>query len=143
MENNLNNNPTFTNSTTVFQPEQTLSNVNYNDVNATDPSVISPAFHTNNNYSDQLPMPNGNISLTSQSASSPYVPQYPHYPQYLGPQQLHNSLNMATSHSGIFSFDIPGFKVIFVPATSTSQQDNAYLNCSSTNTSNQFTQFRQ
>ena len=50
------------------------------------------------------------------------------------------------SQSEVFSFDIPGFKIIIVPTFS--QQDNTYLNYSSSDidhniTDNQFTQFQQ
>ncbi|CAG8731019.1 9123_t:CDS:1, partial [Rhizophagus irregularis] len=94
------------------------------------------------NYSDQQPISNENIS-------TPIVSSYA--PQYVGPQQpIENipsplgSFNMTTIHpsqSEIFSFDIPGFKIIVIPTFS--QQDNTYLNYSSSITDTQFDQFQQ
>ena len=94
-------------------------------------------------------MPNENNSSTSQS-NPPIVSSYT--PQYIGPQQpigntsLLNSLNMTTispSRSEIISFDIPGFKIIIVPTSTSPQQGNTYLNYSSSDiTDNQFTQFQ-
>jgi hypothetical protein len=73
-------------------------------------------------------------------------------PRMLRPQQpIENilsplgSFNMASinpSQSEIFSFDIPGFKIIIIPTLP--QQDNSYFNYSSSDiTDNQFTQFTQ
>jgi hypothetical protein len=51
--------------------------------------------------------------------------------------------NVNPSQSQILSFDIPGFKIIVIP-TSSSQQDNTYSNYSSSDVTNtQFTQFQQ
>ncbi|PKK71529.1 hypothetical protein RhiirC2_744442 [Rhizophagus irregularis] len=98
---------------------------------------IFPTFHTNNNFSGQQPISNEN--------NAPIVPQY-----YVGPQQPIvntsplNSFNMASinpTQSEILSFDIPGFKIIVIPTFS--QQNNTYLNYSSSDITNtQFTQFQ-
>ena len=93
------------------------------------------------NYSDQ--------PTTSTSQSYPPIAS-----QSIGPQQPigntslpPDSLNMTIinpSRSEIVSFDIPGFKIIIVPTSTSSQQDNTYLNYSSSGiTDNQFTQFTQ
>ena len=165
--NTLQNNHTFTEtdnlqqSTTIIQPlQENSSNVNYNSVN-TDPSVMNdmndnnifPTFYTNDNYSDQQPSSNEDIISTTRSFPTiafPCAPQYDHLPQSIEniPSPF-NGLNMTTinpSQSEIFSFDISGFKIIVIPTFS--QQDNTYLNYSSSNITgvtadNQFTQNQQ
>ncbi|EXX72149.1 uncharacterized protein OCT59_013254 [Rhizophagus irregularis] len=142
---NNQNDHTFTEfnnlQSTVIQPGHS-SNINYNDVNANSSDNNFPTFYTDTNYSDQQPISNENIS-------TPIVSSYA--PQYVGPQQpIENipsplgSFNMTTIHpsqSEIFSFDIPGFKIIVIPTFS--QQDNTYLNYSSSITDTQFDQFQQ
>ncbi|CAB4434592.1 unnamed protein product [Rhizophagus irregularis] len=129
-------------STAVIQPGHS-SNINYNDVNANSSDNNFPTFYTDTNYSDQQPISNENIS-------TPIVSSYA--PQYVGPQQpIENipsplgSFNMTTIHPSqyeSFSFDIPGYKIIVIPTFS--QQDNTYLNYSSSDITNtQFNQFQQ
>ena len=113
---------------------------------------IFPTPHVNNNYSNQQPVPNENIALTSPTYST-ITPSYAQYSNHHQPQPMENtsspfgSFNMTTinpSQSEIFSFDIPGFKIIIVPTFS--RQDNVYSNYSSDIshiTDNQFTQFTQ
>ncbi|CAB4477388.1 hypothetical protein RhiirA5_459558 [Rhizophagus irregularis] len=140
----------FSNLQPTVQPEHSSPNINYNDVNVNPSDDIFPSFYTNINNSDQQPTSN---ECTASTLTSPlsYDPQYvsPQHP--IGPQQtVENipplgSFNMTCinpSQSEIFSFDIPGFKIIVIPTFS--QQDNTYLNYSSSDTtSTQFTQFQQ
>ncbi|CAB4477380.1 hypothetical protein RhiirA5_433430 [Rhizophagus irregularis] len=106
--------------------------------------IFFSAPHVNNNYSHQQPSTsNENIALTSQS----YAPQHGHPPQLIEnisfPFNLFNMTTISPSQSEIFSFDIPGFKIIAIPISS-QQQDNNYLNYSSSDAQFcQFTQFQQ
>ncbi|CAB5367655.1 unnamed protein product [Rhizophagus irregularis] len=142
---NNQNDPTFSNL--QFNVIQPASNTNYYDMNVNPSDNISPSFYTNTNNSDQQPISN---EYTASTLTSP--PQYvspavsPQHP--ISPQQsienipLFNMTSINPSQSEILSFDIPGYKVIFIPTFS--QQDNTYLNYSSSNTTNtQFTQFQQ
>ncbi|PKY56701.1 hypothetical protein RhiirA4_477177 [Rhizophagus irregularis] len=120
---------------TVIQPENSSSNYNVN-VNPSNNNF--PTFYTNTNYLDQQP--------TSNTSTSSYAPQYV-VPQQTTentlPLNLFNMTNVNPSQSQILSFDIPGFKIIVIP-TSSSQQDNNYSNYSSSDvTKTQFTQFQQ
>ncbi|GBB90879.1 hypothetical protein RclHR1_00180017 [Rhizophagus clarus] len=138
------NDPTFTESNnlqpTDVQPEHS-SNINYNDVFDNPSDNNFPMFYTNNNNFDQQSS-TYNENISSNSVVSSYAPQ-----NYVDPQQpiQNTSFNMNTinpSQSGILSFDIPGFKIIVIPTFS--QQDNTYLNYSSSDfTNTQFTQFQQ
>ncbi|PKC68475.1 hypothetical protein RhiirA1_457196 [Rhizophagus irregularis] len=154
-----------TNSSTA---EQHSSNINVIDDSSNN---ISSTYYTNH-YSDQQPIYNENITSTLPPGSSPCVPnpqQTPLSPFNVNPSQSEilsfdipgykiivipfppNSFNMNTSNnnpsqSGILSFDfpgfdIPGFKIIVIPTFS--QQDNTYLNYSSSITDTQFNQFQQ
>ncbi|RGB44208.1 hypothetical protein C1646_748918 [Rhizophagus diaphanus] len=151
---NSQSDPTFTEFSnlqfTVIQPEYS-SNTNYNDMNFIPSDNISPTFYTNTNNSEQQPTSNEYTASTLTSPLS-YDPQYvspavsPQHP--ISPQQsienipLFNMTSINPSQSGFLSFDIPGYKVIFIPTPS--QQENTYLNYSSSNTTNtQFTQFQQ
>ncbi|GBC04504.1 hypothetical protein RclHR1_00570060 [Rhizophagus clarus] len=130
---------------TVVQPEHSSLNINYNNVyDNLSYNNNFPTFYTSNNHFDQQPSTsNGNIASTSVVSS--YAPQH-----YVDPQQpirtdtvpTENILNMTTinpSQSEILSFDIPGFKIIIIPTFS--QQDNIYLNYSSSDILN--TQIQQ
>ncbi|PKY47731.1 hypothetical protein RhiirA4_423315 [Rhizophagus irregularis] len=140
-------------STDAVQPEQeyppnivaTTSEFSMNDDNIFPTTQTS---NTNNNYSDHQPTSNENTVSTSisQYYTSPYVPQYDHLQPIENTSSSFDSFNMTTinpSQSEIFSFDIPGFKIIIVPTFP--QQDNTYSNYYSSlgTTDNQFTQFRQ
>ncbi|GBC04501.1 hypothetical protein RclHR1_00570057 [Rhizophagus clarus] len=125
---------------TVIQPEHSSSNINYNNLYVNPSNNNFSTFYANNNHFDQQPSTsNENIAVVSS-----YAPQH-----YVDPQQPvrveDTALNMITinpSQSEILSFDIPGFKIIIIPTFS--QQDNTYLNYSSSDISNtQFTQFQQ
>ncbi|PKB95333.1 hypothetical protein RhiirA5_436909 [Rhizophagus irregularis] len=143
---NNQNNLTFSNlQSNVIQPEHSSSNNNnIINMNVNPSNNIFPTFHTNNNFSGQQPISNENNASTSPIVSS-YVPQQ----YYVGPQQPIvntsplNSFNMTSNptQSEILSFDIPGFKIIFIPTFS--QQSNTHLNCSSDITNTQFTQFQR
>ncbi|PKB99913.1 hypothetical protein RhiirA5_428973 [Rhizophagus irregularis] len=120
---------------TVIQPENSSSNYNVN-VNPSNNNF--PTFYTNTNYLDQ--------QSTSNTSTTSYAPQYV-VPQQTTentlPLNLFNMTNVNPSQSQILSFDIPGFKIIVIP-TSSSQQDNNYSNYSSSDVTNtQFTQFQQ
>ncbi|CAB4477386.1 unnamed protein product [Rhizophagus irregularis] len=148
LQNNLSD-PTFTEfSNLQFTPEHSSSNTNYNDMTFIPSDNISPSFYTN---TDQQPTSNEYTASTLTSPLS-YDPQYvssavsPQHP--ISPQQsienipLFNMTSINPSQSKILSFDIPGYKVIFIQTPS--QQENTYLNYSSSNTTNtQFTQFQQ
>ncbi|PKY37717.1 hypothetical protein RhiirA4_413584 [Rhizophagus irregularis] len=125
---NNQNNPTFTElQSAVIQPGQS-SNINYSDVNVDSSENSFPS----NEYT----------ASTSTPIASSYAPQYvePQQPIENIPSPL-NSFNMTIypSKSDILSFDIPGFKIIVIPTFS--QQENTYLNYSSSNITN--TQFQQ
>ncbi|CAB4477387.1 hypothetical protein RhiirA5_428565 [Rhizophagus irregularis] len=145
---NNQNDPTFSNlQSNVIQPEHSSSNTNYYDMNVIPSDNIFPSFYTNTNNSYQQPISNEYTASTLTSPLS-YDPQYvsPQHP--ISPQQsienipLLNMTSINPSQSEILSFDIPGFKIIVIPTFS--QQDNTYLNYSSSNTTNtQFTQFQQ
>ncbi|CAB5374626.1 uncharacterized protein OCT59_013279 [Rhizophagus irregularis] len=136
---NNQNDPTFIEfsnlQSTVIQPENSSSNYNVN-VNPSNNNF--PTFYTNTNYLDQ--------QSTSNTSTTSYAPQYV-VPQQTTentlPLNLFNMTNVNPSQSQILSFDIPGFKIIVIP-TSSSQQDNNYSNYSSSDVTNtQFTQFQQ
>ncbi|PKK61164.1 hypothetical protein RhiirC2_718622 [Rhizophagus irregularis] len=133
---NNQNNPTFTElQSAVIQPGQS-SNINYSDVNV---DFSENSFPAN---TDLLPTSNEYTASTSTPIVSSYAPQYvePQQPIENIPSPL-NSFNMTIypSQSDILSFDIPGFKIIVIPTFS--QQENTYLNYSSSNITN--TQFQQ
>ncbi|CAB5374570.1 unnamed protein product [Rhizophagus irregularis] len=139
---NNQNNPTFTElQSTVIQPGQS-SNINYSDVNVNSSENSFPTFYENTNNSNLLPTSNEYTASTSTPIVSSYAPQYvePQQPIENIPSPL-NSFNMTiySSQSDILSFDIPGFKIIVIPTFS--QQENTYLNYSSSNITN--TQFQQ
>ncbi|CAB5374556.1 unnamed protein product [Rhizophagus irregularis] len=149
---NNQNDPTFTEfsnlQSTVIQPEHYSSNTNYNDMNFIPSDNISPSFYTNTNNSEQQPTSNEYTASTLTSPLS-YDPQYVSPAENpISPQQsienipLFNMTSINPSQSEILSFVIPGYTVIFIPTPS--QQENTYLNYSSSNTTNtQFTQFQQ
>ncbi|GBC01983.1 hypothetical protein RclHR1_04400006 [Rhizophagus clarus] len=125
----------------VIQPEHSSSNINYNNVH------VNPSDNNNfptfiNNHFDQ--QSTSNESIGSTSVFSQHGPQH-----YVDPQQsvpaentIFNMTTINPSQSEILSFDIPGFKIIIIPTFS--QQDNTYLNYSSSDIMNtQFTQFQQ
>ncbi|CAB5374576.1 unnamed protein product [Rhizophagus irregularis] len=156
-----------TNSSTAEQHSS-----NYNVIDDCSDN-ISSTFYTNH-YSDQQPIYNENITSTGSSPCVPNpqqtienttFPLSPFNMNSVNPSQseIHsfdipgykiivipfplNSFNMNTSsnnppQSGILSFDFPGYKIIIIPTFS--QQDNTYLDYSSSDISNtQFTQFQQ
>ncbi|CAB5374802.1 unnamed protein product [Rhizophagus irregularis] len=91
--------------------------------------------NTNNNYSDHQPTSNGNT--VSTSISQYYILHFAvcsadHLQPIENTSSSFDSFNMTTinpSQSEIFSFDIPGFKIIIVPTFP--QQDNTYSDYSS------------
>ncbi|CAG8671937.1 uncharacterized protein OCT59_013392 [Rhizophagus irregularis] len=128
----------------VIQLEQGyLTNIAANSDFPMNDDNIFPTSQTNNNYFVHQLTSNENI--TSTSISSPYVQQYDHPQPIENTSSSFGSFNMTTinpSQSEIFSFDIPGYKIIIIPTFP--QQDNTYSNYSSLGTTdNQFTQFRQ
>jgi hypothetical protein len=150
MDNNIN---FIDNTTTDTQAEN--SNINHNDththynypmVNDGDSSASYANTPTHSNISAHANIPvHTNIpdsvpisDLSSQSypttlSNSPHPPQ--HFSQYNGQNAPYsstpNSLDVTNSsrinHSGIFTFDIPGIKIIiipiFPPMTNTSQSE--------------------
>ncbi|PKC02122.1 hypothetical protein RhiirA5_504226 [Rhizophagus irregularis] len=130
MDNNPSQNNHFTESinlqqstAAVIQPgHENSSNMNHNVVNA-DLSVLANSS-TMQSYPPQI--------------TSSYTLQYVHLSQ---PISSPGSFNMASINPGVYSFDIPRFKIIVVPISF--QQDNTYINSFSNNMGNQFTQFTQ
>ncbi|GBC05091.1 hypothetical protein RclHR1_06020006 [Rhizophagus clarus] len=122
----------------IIQPEHKHSIYNaVSDFSMNDDNIFQPT-HVNNNYTHQPPNEN------TTSVSSSYDTQYPQ-PIENTTSTFGSFLNMTTinpSQSEIFSFDIPGFKIIIIPTSP--QQDNHYSNYSSSDiTGNQSTQFTQ
>ncbi|PKC00375.1 hypothetical protein RhiirA5_428283 [Rhizophagus irregularis] len=153
LQNNQNNqnDPNFTEfnnlQPTVIQSGQS-SNINYhNDVNVNSYDNNFPPFYTNTNYFNQQSALNETISPIVSSYAQQYVgPQQPIDPQrpienIPSPHGPFNVTSIDPSQSEILSFDIPGFKIIIIPTFS--QQDNTYLNYSSSITDTQFDQFQQ
>jgi hypothetical protein len=123
MDNNLNQN--FTESNNLLEQEHSSTTI-YNAVS--DFSVNDNIFQTphtnNNNYSHQP-----NIASTSTNFQ---LPQYDQRSSF--PFGSFNTTTINPSQTEILSFDIPGYKVIFIP-----QQDNTYSNCFSSDiTNNQY-----
>ncbi|CAB5374572.1 unnamed protein product [Rhizophagus irregularis] len=103
---------------------------NFTEFNNLQSTVIQPGQSSNINYhNDQYVGP-----------QQPIDPQRPieNIPSPHGP---FNVTSIDPSQSEILSFDIPGFKIIIIPTFS--QQDNTYLNYSSSITDTQFDQFQQ
>ncbi|CAG8738306.1 21261_t:CDS:1, partial [Rhizophagus irregularis] len=118
------------------------SNINHNVVNA-DLSMINdnnifPSYTNNNHFNQQPTSSSSTMQSYPPPITSSYAPQYVHPSQ---PISSPGSFNMASINPGVYSFDIPGFKIIVVPICS--QQDNTYINSSSNSMGNQFTQFTQ
>jgi hypothetical protein len=132
MDNNHNQN--FSESNNLLEQEHS-STIIYNAVSgfSVNDNIFQTPHVNNNYYSHQL----SNENIASTSTNSSYVPQYDQLshsqPTTSSPFGSFNTTNINPSQTEILSFDIPGFKVIFIP-----QQDNTYSNCFS---SNQFTQF--
>jgi hypothetical protein len=156
----MNNNPSqynhFTESknlqqstAAVIQPgHENSSNINYNanvDLSMMNNDSIFPA-HTNTDHFNQQTTSSISTSqfypppITSSSIHSSYTPQYPQQPIFPPPGSF-DMTSINPPQSEIFSFDIPGFKIIVIPISS--QQDNTYINSSSNILGNQFTQFTQ
>ncbi|PKY30066.1 hypothetical protein RhiirB3_446970 [Rhizophagus irregularis] len=113
----------------VIQPEHdNVINVDFSMMND---NSISPTSHTNNNNFNQQHTSNYAQQYGHPSSSQPIGNTFPPF----------NTTTINTQPE-IFSFDIPGFKIIIVP--SFSQRDNTFSNYSSSDiTDNQFTQFTQ
>ncbi|GBB84296.1 hypothetical protein RclHR1_10900004 [Rhizophagus clarus] len=111
------------------------SNINYNTVN-----VELPIMNDNSNFSHHTNINHFNQQLASNNSypqiTSDHAPPQP-IENTSSPFDSFNMTNVNPSQTEIFSFDIPGFKIIIIPTFS--QQDNNSLNYSST----QFTQNRQ
>ncbi|PKY62315.1 hypothetical protein RhiirA4_488583 [Rhizophagus irregularis] len=128
------------------QPEREhSSNMNYNVVNV-DFSTMndnsnSQTSHTNNNHFNQ--QHTSNVQSYPPPITSLYAQQYGHPSSSQPIENTSSSFNTTTinpSQPEIFSFDIPGFKIIIVPTFP--QQDNTYSNNSSSDiTDNQYTHF--
>jgi hypothetical protein len=133
----------------VIQPgHENSSNINYNanvDLSMMNNDSIFPA-HTNTDHFNQQTTSSISTSqfypppITSSSIHSSYTPQYPQQPIFPPPGSF-DMTSINPPQSEIFSFDIPGFKIIVIPISS--QQDNTYINSSSNILGNQFTQFTQ
>ncbi|EXX52457.1 uncharacterized protein OCT59_013389 [Rhizophagus irregularis] len=124
----------------VIQPEHdNVINVDFSMMND---NSISPTSHKNNNHFNQ--QHTSNVQSYSPSITSSYAQQYGHPSSSQPIGNTFPPFNMTTINTQpeIFSFDIPGFKIIIVP--SFSQRDNTFSNYSSSDiTDNQFTQFTQ
>ncbi|CAG8671956.1 uncharacterized protein OCT59_013391 [Rhizophagus irregularis] len=124
----------------VIQPEHdNVINVDFSMMND---NSISPTSHTNNNNFNQ--QHTSNVQSYSPSTTSSYAQQYGHpsSSQPIGNTFPPFNTTTINTQPEIFSFDIPGFKIIIVP--SFSQRDNTFSNYSSSDiTDNQFTQFTQ
>ncbi|POG75880.1 hypothetical protein GLOIN_2v1822236 [Rhizophagus irregularis DAOM 181602=DAOM 197198] len=124
----------------VIQPEHdNVINVDFSMMND---NSISPTSHKNNNNFNQ--QHTSNVQSYSPSNTSSYAQQYGHPSSSQPIGNTFPPFNKTTINTQpeIFSFDIPGFKIIIVP--SFSQRDNTFSNYSSSDiTDNQFTQFTQ
>jgi hypothetical protein len=105
----------------VIQPgHENSSNVNYNatnvDLSMMNDNNIFP-FHTNINHFNQQATSSISTSpppITSSSNHSSYTLQYLQQP-IAPPLGSFNMTSINSPQSEIFSFDIPGFKIIVVP----------------------------
>jgi hypothetical protein len=103
------------------QPErERSSNMNYNVVNVDfsmmNDNSISPTSHTNNNHFNQ--QHTSNVQSYSPPVTPSYAQQYGHPSSSQPIENTSSSFNTTTinpSQPEIFSFDIPGFKIIIVP----------------------------
>ncbi|RGB43896.1 hypothetical protein C1646_749104 [Rhizophagus diaphanus] len=141
--NTLQNNDEFNNYSNNLQPLQ-MDHTSNNNVNSScdyyDFSITSnnniPTSYMTNNYEQQQSLfssiNNENQTTTTQSFS--YEPQYTshtsHDSHITSPL---NSLNMITNssqinRSDIFKFEIPGFKIVVIPTSSTISSSYANLN---------------
>ncbi|CAB5201420.1 hypothetical protein RhiirA5_415737 [Rhizophagus irregularis] len=143
----FNENITISRSYPPIDLQQSTANAIQPDVINVDFSLmndnsISPTPHTNNKHFNQ--QHTSNVQSYPPPITSSYAQQYGH-PSSSQPIENTSTFNTTTinpSQPEIFSFDIPGFKIIIVPTFP--QQDNTYSNYSSLGiTDNQFTQFRQ
>ncbi|GBC10656.1 hypothetical protein RclHR1_00980033 [Rhizophagus clarus] len=111
-----------------FQMEQTSLNTLYNTSNYKDyPSATDNDIVLSSYTEQQQPMFSfvGDEHATTRTTQpSPYAPQYNShnsYDNYDNSFQL-NSFNMipnsSQSHSEVFRFEIPGFKIIIIPNSS-------------------------
>jgi hypothetical protein len=124
----MDNNPNFNNATTDTQADN--SNINYNDTNTyynynngstmTNDGVSSASYtntpaHTNN-ITGSVPIPDlSSQSFPTTSSNPSQSPQ-----QYNGQnvtQFIQNNPSQI-NHSGNFTFDIPGIKIIIIPVFS-------------------------
>lgn len=153
--NTLQNNDEFNNYSNNLQPlqmDQPLSNTLNNNVNSScdysDFSIMSnnniPTSYMANNYEQQQSLlssvNNENHTATTQSLS--YEPQYTSHDGHIISSPL-NSLNMITNssqinRSDIFKFEIPGFKIVVIPTSSTTS--SPYTNLNNFDTQNQVQQ---
>jgi hypothetical protein len=121
-----------------IQPEpEHSSTIIYNavsDFSVNDNVFQTPHINSNNYYSHQP----SNENIVSTSTNSSYVPQPTENAS--SPFGSFSTTTINPSQAEIFSFDIPGFKIIIIPTYS--QQDNTYSNYYSSDiTDNQFTEF--
>ncbi|RIA82761.1 hypothetical protein C1645_834868 [Glomus cerebriforme] len=147
-------------STNVINMEQHSTNslCNYTDFSATEGNNMLASYATNN-YEQQTTfsfLNNEHVISTTQSYStitSSYAPQYIDHnvnqnpPQYI--QNTSQPLNFPqTNNSQIFRFEVPGFKIIIIPTTSSiltsldMQIESHNVSFSNNTTDNSQTQFR-
>ncbi|CAG8652855.1 uncharacterized protein OCT59_005103 [Rhizophagus irregularis] len=141
----LQNNDEFNNYSNNLQPLQmdhTLNNnvdssCDYSDFSSITSNNNIPTSYMANNYEQQQSLfssiNNENYTTTTQSLS--YEPQYT---SHTSSHDSHiasplNSLNMITNssqinRSDIFKFEIPGFKIVVIPTSSTTSSSYANLN---------------
>jgi hypothetical protein len=135
MDNNPSQNNHFTESinlqqsttaAVIQQGHENSSNINHNTVDTNlsmmNDNSVFPS-HTNINHFNQQPTSSISTSqfypppITSSSNHSSYTPQYSQQP-IAPPLGSFNTTSINSPQSEIFSFDIPGFKIIVVPAFS-------------------------
>jgi hypothetical protein len=108
--------------TNVIQTRQPSSNIPCNHTNFS----ATPISYISNNYEQQAMFYNQYTTTTTSttqyySTTSSYAPQYiDNYVNQNTPQFNQNIPPPQTNNSQIFRFEIPGFKIIIVPTSSSS-----------------------
>ncbi|PKY60511.1 hypothetical protein RhiirA4_484308 [Rhizophagus irregularis] len=137
------NNISSTYYTNHYSDQQPIYNEN---ITSTLPPGSSPCVPNPQQTIENTTFPHNSFNMNSVNPSQSEILSFdiPGYKIIVIPFPL-NSCNMNSnnpSQSGILSFDFPGYKIIIIPTFS--QQDNTYLDYSSSDVSNtQFTQFQQ
>ncbi|PKY37719.1 hypothetical protein RhiirA4_528970 [Rhizophagus irregularis] len=135
------------NTSTFYTNHHSDQQPTYNEsITSTLPPGSSPCVPNPQQTIENTTFPFSPFNMNSVNPSQSEIHSFdiPGYKIIVIPFPL-NSFNMNSnnpSQSGILSFDFPGYKIIVIPTFS--QQDNTYLDYSSSDISNtQFTQFQQ